>query len=56
MTKVNLDRRSATRRIGGLMFGFSLLTLALSACAGVQSQPRDPNRKPHWERDDQRSD
>jgi len=48
------DRAVARRRIGSLLLGFSLATLALSACAGVQSTPRDPNDKPFWEREEQR--
>ncbi|NIA68681.1 hypothetical protein HBA54_08760 [Pelagibius litoralis] len=48
------DRRRFTRLMAGL--GLGVMTLGLSACAGVQSQPRDPNRKPFWERNEQRDD
>jgi len=53
--KQQVDRRAFARQIGRLMLGAGLLTLTLSACAGVKSTPRDPNKKPFWERDDQRS-
>ena len=33
-----------------------LLPLVLSACAGLKGRPRDPNRKPFWEREEQRDD
>lgn len=51
-----LERRADRRLFGRRLLGIGLATLALSACAGGQSQPRDPNRKPFWEREEQRND
>jgi len=48
------DRRAFGRVMAGM--GIGLMTLGLAACSGVQSRPRDPNRKPFWERNEQRDD
>ncbi len=53
-----LEMKTDRRRFGRLLAGFGLgaATLGLAACSGVQSQPRDPNRKPFWQRNEQRDD
>ena len=42
------------RRIFGYGISAVLALLPLAACADMQSTPRDPNKKPFWEREEQR--
>ena len=44
------------RRFLGYGVSASLVLLAVAACGNIKSQPRDPNRAPHWERNEQRDD
>jgi hypothetical protein len=47
---------TSRRRFGAELLGLALLTLALPACGDIKSTPRDPDRKPFWEREEQRDD
>ena len=55
-TTPTLEQKTDRRRFGRLVAGLGLMTLGLAACAGGQSRPRDPNRKPFWQREEQRDD
>lgn len=53
--KTRREARATRRHFGRLLAGFGL-AVGLSACAGLKGRPRDPNRKPFWEREEQRDD
>jgi hypothetical protein len=50
------EAASGRRRFLGYGVSAALVLLAVAACAELTSQPRDPNDKPFWERNEQRDD